>query len=109
MSIERPLPKLHRSTCLAIATGFIALSSACVVWVVRTDSLTPLWLVAAGLIGVFVAFYYRRCCPQCGRRMKFRAEPLRQQAWRYRILFDCKHCDIVWDSGEIGDDDSGGS
>ena len=107
MSIERPLPKLRRSRVVGIVTGFVALSIACAVWAVRTDSMTPFWFVASGLVTVLVAFYYRRRCPQCGRRMMFRAEPMHPQTCRYRILFDCKHCDIVWDSDEIQEECSG--
>ena len=107
MSTERPLPKLRRSRAALVAVGFVVLSAVCVVWAVRADSLAPFWFVAAGLVAVLVAFYYRRRCPQCGRRMMFRAEPLHPESYRYRILFDCKHCDVVWDSGEIQEENLG--
>ena len=107
MSIERPLPKLRRSRAVVVVVAFVVLSAACVGWAVRTDSLTPFWFVAAGLVAVLVAFYYRRRCPQCGRRMMFRAEPLHPQTYRHRVLFDCKHCDVSWDSGEIQEESLG--
>ena len=106
MSVERPLPKLRRSRVAGVTVTFITLSILCVVSAVRADSLTPFWFVAAGFVAVLVGLYYRRRCPQCGHRMMFRAESLRAQANRHRILFDCKHCDIVWDSGEIQEERS---
>jgi hypothetical protein len=84
-----------------IVAGFVVFVAACAVWAIIIESLKPFWLVAAGIIAALIAFYYRRRCPQCGRRMMFRAEPMHPETYRHRILFDCKYCDIVWDSGEI--------
>ena len=107
MSVERPLPKLRQTRAVSIVLGFAALTAASLFWSLRSDSMQPFWLVAVGLIAVVISFYYRRRCPQCSRRMMFRAEPLRWQAGRSRILFDCKNCDVVWDSGEIQDENLG--
>jgi uncharacterized protein YjeT (DUF2065 family) len=109
MSVERPLPKLRRSRVVGVVAVFIAVAIICVLWAARIDSLTPFWFVAAGLVTVIVGLYYRRRCPQCGRRMVYRAEPLAAQPNRHRILFDCKHCGVVWDSGEIQDEISAAS
>jgi hypothetical protein len=87
--------------------GFGVLSGVCEVWAVRADSLVPLWFPVAGLVALLVAFYYRRRCPQCGCRMVFRAEPRHPDTYRYRILFDCKPCDVVWDSGEVQEENLG--
>jgi hypothetical protein len=84
-----------------ITAGFTFFVAACAVWGIIVESLKPFSFVAAGIIAALIAFYYRCCCPQCGRRMMFRAEPMHPEAYRNRILFDCRHCDIVWDSGEI--------
>jgi hypothetical protein len=106
MSLERPLPKPPRSRLAAIALGFTALAAASTVWAVRVDSLAPLWLMAAGLAAILFAWYYRRRCPQCGRRLQYRAEPLYPVPGRHRVLFDCRHCNVVWDSGEIAQETS---
>src|SRR5690242_13770974 len=98
MSIERPLPRLRRSRAVIIVVAFAALAVASVAWSVIADSSRPLWLIGAGVVAVLSAFYERRRCPQCGRPLMFRAEPLRSQSYRHRILFDCTHCDVTWDS-----------
>ncbi len=98
MSIERPLPKIRQRRAIMITLGFAALTVASLVWPI------PSWLIAAGLIAVLIAFYYQRCCPKCGHRMMVRAEPFRSQDSHSRILFDCKHCDTAWNSGEIQGD-----
>ena len=90
-----------------LVAGFLALSVACLIWAVRADSLAPFWFVAIGLAVVLIAFYYHRRCPQCGRRMRFHAEPLLPATYRYRIYFVCKQCDIMWDSGEIQEENLG--
>ena len=101
MKTERRLPKIRKRRAVAIVLGFVALNVASLIWPILV------WFVGVGLIAVLVSFYYLRCCPQCNRRMKFRAEPLRWQGSRSRILFDCNHCHTVWDSGEIQDESLG--
>src|SRR5579883_3147162 len=104
MSTERPLPKIRRRREIAIALAFIVICLASLVWSVMVDSMTPFWFVGGSLLLVVLTLYYRRRCPQCGRYMAFRAEPIRGQPGRLRILFDCKDCDTVWDSGEVQDE-----
>lgn len=98
---------MKRSRAIVIVVGFGVLTAGCTILAVRSDSQTPMWGVGAGLVAMLIALYYRRRCPECGKRMVFRAEPLRGQASRYRILFDCSSCNIVWDSGEIQDESQG--
>jgi hypothetical protein len=101
MNIERPLPKVRQSRSIIIVIAFVVLTAASVAWSLIAGSLHPLWLIGAGVIAVLIAFYHRRRCPQCGRRLRFRAEPLPSQNYHHRILFDCSHCDVTLDSGEI--------
>jgi hypothetical protein len=97
MSIERPLPKIRQRRAILVTLGFGALTVSSLFWPI------PVWLIGVGLIVVLMAFYYQRCCPNCGHRMTLRAEPF--VCKRSRVLFDCKHCDIVWNSGEIQSDE----
>jgi hypothetical protein len=99
MSVERPLPKLSKTKVASIIVGFILIAWGSVVWAAHVGSMMPFWLLGLALVAVVFWLYYRRRCPQCGCRMVFRAEPLTPQSNRQRILFDCKHSDIVWDSG----------
>jgi hypothetical protein len=97
MSIERPLPKIRQRRAIFVTLGFAALTVSSLFLPI------PLWLIGVGLIAVLIVFYYQRCCPICGHRMVFRAEPFLYK--RSRVLFDCKHCDVVWNSGEIQGDE----
>ena len=101
MSVERRLPRMRRSRAAILVVGFVVLGSVCVAWAIHLDSMTPTWLVGVGIALVQFALYYRRRCPQCGQRMKYRAEPVYPTTYLYRILFDCKRCDVTWNSGEI--------
>jgi hypothetical protein len=107
MSTERLLPEPRRSRAAMVGFGVGVFSGVCAIWAGRADSLVRLCFLVVGLVAVLVAFYYRRRCSQCACRMVFRAEPLRPETYRYRILFDCEQCDVVWDSGEVQEENLG--
>jgi hypothetical protein len=107
MSVERPLPKLSKTKAASIIVGFVLIAWSSLVLAAQVGSMMPFWLLGLALVAIVSWLYHRRRCPQCGSRMMFRAEPLTTQSYSKRILFDCKHCDIVWDSGEIQDESLG--
>ncbi len=107
MSIKQSLPQVPWRRKVLLAMGFILLAVVCTMWAISVDSLKPLWLVILGLMAVLIRFYYFRPCPQCGHRMRFRQEPICPATYRHRILFYCKHCDIMWDSGRIEEENIG--
>ena len=72
---------------MIIVVGFGVLAVVCAFLAVRSDSQIPILGVAAGLIAVFFVFYYRRRCPQCGRRIVYREKLLPGEADRFRMLF----------------------
>jgi hypothetical protein len=73
----------------------------------RTD-----WFITAFVVGFVVALiglvrqerlFRRYRCPQCGARL---SESPRKNG--QPIEFFCQHCDIIWDSGFIESEVSGG-
>ena len=110
---ERPLPGSSRSRLIIIAIQVVLLGT--VVWgLLRlrySSAFMPLklsLLVLAVCIGAGYFFYHRRRrCPECGNRLPVRRDYI-QGTQRFRLLMDCPHCQITWNTGLIGDDSGAG-
>ena len=83
--------------------GFFAFT-AVVEWVairlLESNLLAGLpFLVACGVM----LCQFRRC-PNCRRRLRARRKMLGDE-WdtKFRVVFDCEHCQITWSSNLIGD------
>ena len=96
---ERPLPKPSWQRRTVLVFAFFAFT-AVVEWLaIRLDSHLLMYLpliVACGFV-----FYKFRRCPICHRRL--RADRKTLEGTEYRIVYECDLCQIVWDSGLIGD------
>lgn len=97
---ERPLPKRSWRRNAAIVIGFIAFTAAIEWLAIRLDSrlLVGLPFFMAMIVGI--CGYHQRC-PACHRRLQPRKKML--GSTRYRIVYDCSHCQITWDSHLDGD------
>ncbi len=104
---ERPLPRFPVSRAALIVVSFSVLA-ALVAWLTaRYVIFGMLPMVLFAVIAVIVYFYYyRRHCPECRSSLAVRRDYI-GGTQRYRMLLDCPHCQIAWDTGDIGDESSG--
>lgn len=88
-------------TAASIALCFVAFAGLMLWLAVRFESVmvAGTTFFAAGAVGVYLAYFKR--CPECRGRLKFRRDPI--GATFYREIYCCERCQIVWDSGDIGD------
>ncbi|MDB6028042.1 MAG: hypothetical protein JWM68_4265 [Verrucomicrobiales bacterium] len=107
MTQERPLPKFPANRAALIVVSFLTFA-ALVSWLMmRYDgsALPVILFIAPAVIGYF--YYHRRRCPECLSRLKVRRDYI-DGTERFRLLLDCPRCQIAWDTGQIGDESSGG-
>jgi hypothetical protein len=102
---ERPLPWARKRLAIVLTALSILLGIwAC--WFTLHHPLRGLYYLLLALIpfGVIRYFHYhRRRCPECGNRLVLRRDPI-AGTWRYRMMLDCSHCRIAWNTGDIQDD-----
>jgi hypothetical protein len=100
MTPERPLPPVSfkSGVLIIVPTVLAAVLLVWLAWRYGTDAWPGLLLLIPIVAGYF--YTYRRRCPECGGRLAFRYEFIDRT--RYRCLYDCSHCQITWDSGQIG-------
>ncbi|HLA84222.1 MAG TPA: hypothetical protein VJL29_05475 [Thermoguttaceae bacterium] len=99
---ERPLSKRSWRSTVAVVLAFCVFTAVVEWMAVSLDNtfLTGLpFLVACGVM----VCEFRRC-PQCGRRLRARRKML-DHLWntRYRVVYDCPHCQITWTTNLISD------
>ena len=107
MTQERPLPRFPLGRAVLIVVSFAAFAGLHSWLTMRYGGsflLTILFLTPA-VIGYF--YYYRRRCPECRGRLAVRREFI-QGTRRFRMLLDCPHCQIAWDTGHVIDEEQSG-
>ena len=97
-----PMPKVRT----LIATGAYVSFATLSIIAFHQNQFTLFVLLGTGLI-ITASIYYRRKCPSCGTKLKFKKEyfPL-PDSHKFRCLFSCSGCGSIWDRGDIGDDAS---
>ncbi len=101
---ERPLPPAPKGLTIVLAIVF-SLLGIWVVWLaLRNPLLGVLYILLLAIPLAVVRFFYyrRRRCPECGHRLVLRRDPIEGPWNRYRVMLDCPHCQIAWDTGEVG-------
>ena len=100
---ERPLPKLSwqlKTTVVLVFTGFTAVVEWLAIRILDSNLLMglPFFVACAAMLCMF------RRCPNCRRRLRARRKMLGDE-WdtRFRVVYDCEHCQIAWNSDLIGD------
>ena len=107
MTQERPFPKLAISRAVLVIVPFATLA-AIVTWLTVRYGMSLLPMVLFGVVVVASYFYvYRRRCPECRSRLSVRRDYIGSSR-RYRLMLDCPHCQIAWDTGHIIDEDQSG-
>ena len=106
---QRPLPKRswrHTAVTVVVFLVFTALVEWCAV-LTNSRLLMGVPFFAAIIYGLFVT---SRRCPVCRRRLTMRRQSLDDEQdsptcihGRYRVVYDCKHCNTTWQSDLIGD------
>ncbi len=86
---------------------FIGLAALAAWLAMRYDSEAV--LVALFILPVVISYfyYYHRRCPECRSRLAVRRDYI-GGTQRFRMLLDCPHCQIAWDTGHIGDESCSG-
>ena len=104
---ERPLPRFPVSRAMLIVLPFIGLAAMAAWLAMRYDS--DVVLLALFVLPVVIGYFYHyhRRCPECRSRLAVRRDYI-EGTQRYRMLLDCPHCQIAWDTGHIGDESSSG-
>ena len=111
----RPMPSLRKGMTVIRLVSYV-LTPILILWLVLGHHpgllLHPLGFLLAFAfvlillnIAKYLYFNHRRC-PECGNRLVLRRDPVQGNKWRYRMLLDCSHCQIAWDTGDIDDQSS---
>jgi hypothetical protein len=104
---ERPLSPVPKRLMAVLGLLLTLLLIWWCLFSIRRDPLRGLYyvLLLPVLLWVIRYFYYhRRRCPECGNRLVLRREPIEGKSWRYRMMLDCSHCRIAWNTGHVEDD-----
>jgi hypothetical protein len=104
---ERPLPRFPVSRAVLIVLLFIGLAALAAWLAMRYDSKVVLLALFALPVVIAFSYYYYRRCPECRSRLAVRRDYI-GGTHRYRMLLDCPHCQIAWDTGHTGDESSSG-
>jgi hypothetical protein len=95
------LPSVTKALAVPLVVLFVVLGLLVIWLMVRNPFRGIIWLVVLLLfpLGVVNYFYFnRRRCPECGGHLTARHEYY-EGTRRYRIMEDCPHCQIAWDTG----------
>jgi len=98
---ERPLPKLSWQRAAGAVLVFVALTAS-IEWLAIMSG--NHWLIGVPFIvacGLAIYYFGFRRCPQCYRRLVVRQDMFGPT--QFRVVYDCEHCQIIWDSGLTGD------
>ena len=103
MNQERPLPRMPEWQAASLVVVFVVVA-ALIVWVSWHFGLAnlPLLLLIVPLAAIVWHWRFRRC-PRCHRRLVLRRD-YPAGSGQFRWLLDCLHCQIAWDTGDVGED-----
>jgi hypothetical protein len=73
-------------------------------WLTNTPWFFLAMAVLAILQGIYVFHFVD--CPTCDGRLTFH-QAFIPNTTRYRFQLACPHCQVVWDTGKISDDNTG--
>jgi len=92
---------------MLIVLQFIGLATLAVWLAMRYDNKAVLLILFVLPVVIAFFYYYHRRCPECRSRLAVRRDYI-GVTQRYRMLLDCPHCEIAWNTGHIGDESSSG-
>lgn len=96
------MPPVSKVVAVPLVILFVVLGISVVWLMLRNPVRGVIWLVVLlgipmGLVNYF--YFNRRHCPECGAHLLEHRKFYEGTTRRYRVLLDCDHCQIAWDTG----------